>query len=90
MKYRNTIFFGILAFMGCGGVKYKHTSSSIDLPRYMGSWYVWAGRTTFVEKDAHNAIEKYTWNSDKNRVDIDFTFHKGSANGKIKSLPQKA
>ena len=56
----------------------------------MGTWYVWAGRTTFIEKGAYGSIERYTWNTKEDRIDVDFTFHKDSFEGKLKSTPQKA
>jgi apolipoprotein D and lipocalin family protein len=56
----------------------------------MGRWYVIANIPTFIEKGAHNAIEVYTWNEKKNRVDIDFRFNKDSFDGKLKVYSQKA
>jgi apolipoprotein D and lipocalin family protein len=71
-------------------MNYSHTVSHVDIPRFMGSWYVWAGRTTFIERGAYGSIEKYTWNAQEDRIDVDFTFHKGSFDGDLKSHPQKA
>jgi apolipoprotein D and lipocalin family protein len=79
----------LLLASGCAGARYKPTSADVDLTRYMGTWYVWTGRTTFLETDAHNAVEKYSWNADKKRIDVDFTYRKVGPNGKLKSLPQK-
>jgi len=36
----------------------------VDLPRFMGDWYVIANIPTFVEKGAHNAVESYAMNAD--------------------------
>jgi apolipoprotein D and lipocalin family protein len=69
---------------------FQSTVDHIDIPKFMGLWYVWAGRTTFLERNAYSAIEKYTWNAEHDRIDIDFTFHKGDFNGKLKRIPQKA
>jgi apolipoprotein D and lipocalin family protein len=55
----------------------------------MGKWYVIAGRFTFMEDGAHNAIENYTWNEKEQFVDIDFTFHKDSFDGELKRVGQK-
>ena len=49
------------------------TVESIDLPRYMGTWYVIAVIPTFAEKNARDCIEQYDWNETKKRVDIKFT-----------------
>jgi len=66
------------------------TVAYIDIPRFMGRWYVIANIPTSIEKGAHNAIELYTWNGEKDRVDIDFRFNKDSFDGKLKVYPQKA
>jgi len=79
-----------ILFAGCTSLNYQKTVDHVDLPKYMGTWYVWAGRTTSFEKGAFAAIEKYTWNNAENRVDVDFTFHKDSFEGPLKSIPQKA
>jgi apolipoprotein D and lipocalin family protein len=71
-------------------MNFKHTVEHVDIPKFMGTWYVWAGRTTFLESGAYSSIEKYTWNDKDERIDIDFTFHKGSFDGNLKSIPQKA
>lgn len=65
------------------------TVDQVDINRFMGDWYVLAGRFTFLEKDVHNGLERYKWNSEKNRIDIDFTYNQGSLTGKKKSIPQK-
>ena len=79
-------FLSLNAFAG----DYWRTVEKVDLERFMGQWYVIASRPTRFEKGAHNAIEIYTWNDEKNRIDIDFTFNKNSFDGKLKSMPQKA
>jgi apolipoprotein D and lipocalin family protein len=55
----------------------------------MGTWYVQAGRFTMLEKEVHNGVETYKWNSKEKRIDIDFRFNKGSLAGKLTTLPQK-
>jgi apolipoprotein D and lipocalin family protein len=66
------------------------TVDKVEISRFMGDWYVLAGRFTFLEKDVHNGLERYTWNEDKNRIDVDFTYNKGSLSGPKKSIPQTA
>jgi apolipoprotein D and lipocalin family protein len=66
------------------------TVSNVETSKFMGDWYVLAGRFTFLEKDVHNGLERYTWNDDKNRIDVDFTYNKGSISGPKKSIPQTA
>ena len=65
------------------------TVDKVELQKFMGNWYVLAGRFTFLEKNVHNGLEKYTWNEKENRIDIDFTYNQGSLTGNQKSLPQK-
>lgn len=75
---------------GCAGSKnFNKTVDYVDMDRFMTNWYVIAGRLTSLEDGAHNAVEKYKWNSEKNRIDIDFTFRKNSFDGKKKAIPQK-
>lgn len=66
------------------------TVDKVDINKFMGGWYVLAGRFTFLEKNVHNGLERYTWNQDKQRIDVDFTYNKGSLTGPKKSIPQKA
>jgi apolipoprotein D and lipocalin family protein len=66
------------------------TVEKVDINKFMGDWYVLAGRFTFLEKDVNNALERYSWNKDQQRIDVDFTYNKGSLTGPKKSIPQKA
>ncbi len=66
------------------------TVAHVDIPRFMGKWYVIANIPTFLEKGAHNAVETYTWNANKSRIDIDFRFSKDSFTGKERIIAQKA
>jgi apolipoprotein D and lipocalin family protein len=60
--------------------------SAVDLPRFMGDWYVIANIPTFLEKGAHNAIENYAMGTDGKTIDITFTFNKDSFEGPKKTL----
>jgi apolipoprotein D and lipocalin family protein len=86
MKY---LFLGLALIMISCTHKLPKTVDFLDKDRFMGIWYVQAGRFTMLEKDVHNGIETYKWNQKENRIDIDFTFNQGSLTGKIKSLPQR-
>jgi apolipoprotein D and lipocalin family protein len=55
----------------------------VDLARFMGDWYVIANIPTFIEKDAHNAIESYRLAAD-GTIETTFTFRAGSFDGKPK------
>lgn len=60
------------------------TVEQVDLPRFMGDWYVVANIPTFIERDAHNAIESYELIDDK-RVATTFRFNQGSFDGPVKT-----
>lgn len=56
----------------------------VDLPRFMGDWYVLANIPTWIERDAVNAIESYSLNPD-GTIATTFTFRRGSAEGALKT-----
>jgi apolipoprotein D and lipocalin family protein len=81
----------IFSIFGCGTTGDKmNTVKKVEIEKFMGDWYVLAGRFTFLEVDVHNGLEKYTWNEADKRIDVDFTYNKGSLTGPKKSIPQKA
>jgi apolipoprotein D and lipocalin family protein len=49
----------------------------------MGDWYVIANIPTFIERQAHNAIESYELVSDR-QVATTFRFNQGSFDGPVK------
>jgi apolipoprotein D and lipocalin family protein len=59
------------------------TASSVDIPRFMGDWYVIANIPTRIERNAYNAVESYRLDKD-GRVLTTFTFHEGSFDGPLK------
>jgi apolipoprotein D and lipocalin family protein len=61
------------------------TVPHVDLPRYMGSWYVVGSIPTSFEKDAYNAIETYELDAD-GTIDTTFTFRKDGFDGKPKEM----
>ena len=70
-------------------MNYDKTVDYIDIKKFMGEWYVIAGRFTFLEKGAHNGLEVYTWNKENKRIDIEFSFNKDSFDGELKTITQK-
>ena len=56
------------------------TVPHVDLPRFMGDWYVIASIPTFLEKDAHNAMERYAMNPD-GTIATTFSFRAGAFDG---------
>jgi apolipoprotein D and lipocalin family protein len=57
----------------------------VDLPRYMGAWYVIASIPSPLEKDAFNAIERYELDTN-GTVKTTFTCRKGSFDGKPRTV----
>ena len=62
---------------------------SIDLPRYMGRWYVIANIPTSFERGAHNSVESYTLNPD-GTIDTLFTCRADGFDGGIKKMKPRA
>lgn len=76
--------------IGCAHSQtYNQTVPYVDIEQFMGKWYVYAGRLTFFESGAHNAVETYQYIPDKNQIAIDFRYNKNSFNGEVKTIPQK-
>jgi apolipoprotein D and lipocalin family protein len=87
-NFLRSLMFSLM--VGCSSTGgYMKTVDKVDIGRFMGDWYVLAGRFTFLEKEVHNGVEKYTWNEAEKRIDIEFDFNKGSLDGKKRSIPQK-
>ena len=76
--------FVLAAFLlsGCQSVQHPPLTQvpKVDLPRFMGDWYVIASIPTFIEEDAYNAVESYRLASD-GTIETTFTFRDGSFDG---------
>ena len=78
----------IFAFGGCAITPQKVTvpvAPVVDLPRFMGPWYVIGVIPTFLEKDIYNAIESYELAAD-GTISTTFTFNKGSFDGPARRM----
>ena len=50
---------------GCGAsLPPLKTVDRVDIPRFMGDWYVIANIPTWIEEGAHNAVESYRLDTD--------------------------
>jgi apolipoprotein D and lipocalin family protein len=56
----------------------------VDLPRFMGDWYVIANIPTFIEREAWNAVESYELRPD-GTVATTFRFNRGGPGGRMKT-----
>lgn len=70
-------------------MNYMKTVDKVEINRFMGDWFVIAGRFTIFEKGAHNGIERYIWNEKKNRIDISYIYNKNDFDGPEKVIGQK-
>lgn len=67
----------------CAGHRPMPTVDYVDLERFMGDWYVIANIPTFIERDAHNAVERYSLDQ-LGRVQTHFSFRQGGFDGELK------
>jgi len=54
--------------------KLQPLDRAIEIPRFMGQWYVISHVPTFIDKNTVNGIEKYTWDEDKQMINVQFTY----------------
>jgi apolipoprotein D and lipocalin family protein len=75
----------VMLLSGCGAtLPPLKTVDHVDIPRFMGDWYVIAVIPTFIEKGAHNAVESYRLDPD-GTIATTFTFRKGAFDGPLKT-----
>jgi apolipoprotein D and lipocalin family protein len=77
----------LLAVMlsACSSAPTIPTAKSVDLPRFMGDWYVIANIPSWPERDAYNAVESYKLDPDGS-IATTFTFRKGAFDGPEKVM----
>ncbi|MEX1266572.1 MAG: lipocalin family protein [Woeseia sp.] len=80
-----TLITGMFALGACSSAPELETVDHVDIPRFMGRWYVIASIPTFLEKDAYNAVETYEMDDD-GTIATTFTFRKGSFDGELKEF----
>lgn len=59
--------------------------AQVDLPRFMGDWYVIAHIPTFIEKDAYDALESYSLRDD-GKIQTVYTQRKGGFDAPLKTM----
>lgn len=74
---------GILTACQATATSPVQTATHVDLPRFMGDWYVIGNIPTFIEREAYDAVESYKLDDD-GTIDTTFTFHKGGFDGKTR------
>jgi apolipoprotein D and lipocalin family protein len=87
MPYAGSLLFMpalLITLAACSSPSPIHTAKAVDLERFMGDWYVIANSPTFIEKEAHNAVESYRLTPDGN-VATTFSFREGGFDGERKT-----
>jgi apolipoprotein D and lipocalin family protein len=69
---------------GCATAPTMKTVDRVDLPRFMGDWYVLAHIPASVEKNAWAGVESYRLDPDGS-IATTYTFREGGFDGKEKS-----
>jgi apolipoprotein D and lipocalin family protein len=59
--------------------------ANVDLPRFMGDWYVIAAIPTFVERESYDAVESYALRGD-GKIQTTFRQRKGSFDAPIDTM----
>ena len=62
-----------------------HRVQSVDIPRFMGDWYVIACIPSFIERHEYNAVESYHRDAE-GRIRTVFTYNAGSFDGPVRRL----
>lgn len=76
----------VMLLTGCGATfRELKTVSHVEIPRYMGDWYVIASIPTAFEVGAYNAIESYRLDAD-GTIATTFTYRKGAFDGPLKTI----
>ncbi len=74
----------LLTLTACSSPPPIRIATAVDLERFMGDWYVIANIPTWIERDAHNAVESYRLAQD-GTVATTFSFRRGSFEGELKT-----
>ncbi len=89
LKSSKTVAVLCLLLAGCGSnMPELEPVEYVDLPKFMGRWYVIANIPTFLEKGAHNAVEIYERNDD-GTIATTFQFRDGSFDGDLETFTPK-
>ena len=89
MRHRSMLLLLTLAVYGNASASDSRAAlplaDSVDVPRFMGDWYVIAHIPTRPERKAYDAVERYALRPD-GRIQTTFTFRKGSFQTPLKSM----
>ncbi|RYF58626.1 MAG: hypothetical protein EOO39_34045 [Cytophagaceae bacterium] len=84
MKRLLALLFFLPTLQGCASLMTElppqPTVPYVDVMKFMGPWYVIGCIPTMFEKGAHNAVETYTWNAEKDRIDRNYHYQRKRVN----------
>ncbi len=86
---RTSLTLAALATVFCASLRAEPaplaTVPYVDLPRFMGDWYVIANIPPWIEREAHNSVENYRLD-EKGNIATTFTYRKGAFDAPVKTL----
>lgn len=88
LRASGALLLGLALFAGAaraGTLPPIRPVPQVDLPRFMGTWYLVASIPTGYERDAWNAVQTYTLQPDGN-IHTTLRFNKGAADGPLKQI----
>lgn len=88
MRSLLAVFAAVVMLCACASMSAPSTptplAAHVELPRFMGAWYVIAAIPLYPEREAYNAIERYTLKPDGS-IATDFRMRKGSFDAPVKT-----
>nr|WP_156962982.1 lipocalin family protein [Lysobacter daejeonensis] len=78
----------MIALVACRSGSVKPTIppvANVDIPRFMGDWYVIAHIPSYPEREAYAAVESYALRPD-GRIQTTFRYRKGALDGPLKAM----
>ncbi len=81
------LLLAVLALLGCQTrtLPPLQRAPSVDIPRFMGAWYVIACIPSLIERHEYNAVESYRLDP-QGRIRTVFTYNDGSFDGGLRRL----
>ncbi len=74
----------LMLLSACAATPPITTEARVDIPRFMGQWYVIAHIPAYLEREAYNATETYVFEA-PNVVHTTFRFNQGAFDGPEKT-----
>ncbi len=82
------LFVGALAMTAaCSGNDTRQIppAAHVDVPRFMGDWYVIAQIPTYIEREAYDSVETYALRDD-GRIQTTFRYRKGGHDERVRTM----